>query len=282
MSLINKGYNAIHKIAYKGFVSLDSFVNARWHSDPYGTETHASVEEYYALASKAKKNTSSAVCDFESEKGFTIDLEWLDELALHTQIVKKTSTLSYIHGRIIYTALMDYLKKNKHSRLNIIETGTARGFSALCMAKALEDSCVEGLIATFDIIPHHEAMIWNCIDDHEGPKSRSQILSRWQALVDRYILFHQGYSRVELPKVQLDRVHFAFLDGAHGYEDVMFEFSQIRDKQYTGDIIIYDDYNKIQFPGLVRAVDEICSKNSYSRLDIKPDGERAYVIAIKK
>ena len=149
------------------------------------------------------------------------------------------------------------------------------------MAKALEDSNAEGLIATFDIVPHHQSMIWNCIDDHEGPKSRSQILSRWQGLVDRYILFHQGYSRVELPKVQFDRVHFAFLDGAHGYEDVMFEFSQIRDKQRCGDIIIYDDYNKVQFPGLVRAVDEICLKHSYSRVDIITDSDRAYVVGVK-
>ena len=74
---------------------------------------------------------------------------------------------------------------------------------------------------------------------------------------------------------------FAFLDGAHGYEDVMFEFSQIRDKQKSGDIIIYDDYNKVQFPGLVRAVDEICLKHSYSRVDINTESDRAYVIAVK-
>ena len=107
-------------------------------------------------------------------------------------------------------------------------------------------------------------MIWNCIDDHEGAKTRAQILSPWQPLIDQYILFHQGYSRIELPKVQLDRVHFAFLDGAHGYDDVMFEFKQIENKQQMGDTIIYDDYNS-DFPGLVRAVDEICTKYSYSK-----------------
>ena len=281
MSIKSKLLGATQKFYFWLYIKLDKTVNARWYSDPYGQETHASLNEYRALASKAKENTSSVVSDFEREKGFTVDPDWLDELALHTQVVKKTSPLSYVHGRIIYTTLMEYLENNKHPRLNIIETGTARGFSALCMAKALEDSNAEGLIATFDIIPHHRTMIWNCIDDHAGPKSRSEILSPWQDLVDRYILFHQGYSRVELPKVQFDRVHFAFLDGAHGYEDVMFEFSQIRDKQKSGDIIIYDDYNKVQFPGLVRAVDEICLKHSYSRVDIITDSDRAYVIAVK-
>jgi predicted O-methyltransferase YrrM len=177
---------------------------------------------------------------------------------------------------------MKYLKKKNVARINIIETGTARGFSALCMAKALKDSYQEGLIITFDIIPHHKKMFWNCIDDLDGQKSRAQILTPWQALIDRYILFHQGYSRLELGKVQFDRVHFAFLDGAHGYNDVMFEFTQIKDKQHSGDIIIYDDYNKNLFPGLVKAVDEICSMHSYKRVNINTGSEREYVIAIKK
>ena len=282
MRLISEIYNFIHKIAYKSLVCLDSFVNARWYSKPYGTKPHASKKEYLALAEIAKKNTSNKIFEYEKKYGYMINTIWLNNLALHTQIVKKKSTLSYVHGRIIYTTLMEYLRKNKTTRINIIETGSARGFSALCMAKALEDSQREGLIITFDIIPHHKKMIWNCIGDHDGQKTRAQILSPWQGLIDRYILFHQGYTRLELAKVQLDRVHFAFLDGAHGYEDVMFEFSKIRDKQHSGDVIVYDDYNKNQFPGLVKAVDEICLRNSYKRIDINGDSERAYVIAIKK
>ena len=93
MGLIDKSYGIIHKFAYKSYVSIDMFVNARWYSDPYGTQTHASSEEYLQLAKEAKKNTSSVVSDYENEKGFVIDLEWLDDLALHTQIVKKESTL---------------------------------------------------------------------------------------------------------------------------------------------------------------------------------------------
>ncbi len=281
MSLSKKIYIVIHKIAFRFYIFLDSFVNAQWYANPFGLKPHATEEEYKDLAKLAKNNISKVVSEYEASKGFIIDTEWLDELALHTQIVKKKSELSYIHGRIIYTTLMNYLKSNSSPRINIIETGTARGFSALCMAKALQDSNFIGLITTFDILPHHQKMIWNCIDDHSGPKSRSELLFPWQDLVDKYILFHQGYSRVELSKVQLDRVHFAFLDGAHGYKDVMSEFYQIKDKQESGDIIIYDDYNKVQFPGLVKAVDEICLNYAYERVDITPDSERAYVIAIK-
>ena len=76
-------------------------------------------------------------------------------------------------------------------------------------------------------------------------------------------------------------MNFAFLDGAHTYDDVMFEFFSIKEKQLQGDMIIYDDYNNLAFPGIVKAVDEICSCYGYSRIDIMTEDERGYVIAKK-
>ena len=46
-------------------------------------------------------------------------------------------------------------------------------------------------------------------------------------------------------------------------------------------MIVFDDYNKKEFPGLVKAVDEICIKYAYDRHDIKPHSDRKYVIATK-
>ena len=103
MRLISEIYNFIHKIAYKLLVCLESFVNARWYSKPYGTKLHASRNEYYALAERAKKNTSNIIFEYEKKNGYAINTLWLNKLALHTQIVKKKSSLSYLHGRIIYT-----------------------------------------------------------------------------------------------------------------------------------------------------------------------------------
>ena len=57
------------------------------------------------------------------------------------------------------------LGENNNS-INIIETGTVRGFSALCMAKALSDAKFEGSIFTIDVLPHDKKMFWNCAADH--------------------------------------------------------------------------------------------------------------------
>ena len=73
---------------------------------------------------------------FESLKNdFDFDYQklkdFIDKLALSTQIVIKESKMLYLHGYLLYVALDEYLKKNPAiDFVNIIETGTARGFSA--------------------------------------------------------------------------------------------------------------------------------------------------------
>jgi hypothetical protein len=62
----------------------------------------------------------------------------------------------------------------------------------------------------------------------------------------------------------------------------MFEFEQIYKYQKIGDMIIFDDYSKSKFPGLVLAVDEICKDYSYDRVILKASNDRNFVLATKK
>ena len=267
-------------------VILDRITNSIWYNNPFGNKPIGSEEDYLKLADKAKNQNYSEVKFYEDNKGVAIDKFWLDNLALYTKITIKKSELCYAHGRILYTTLSNYLSKKSKKlckeKIFILETGTAKGFSAICMAKALKDNNKDGLIVTFDVIPHNIKMFWNSISDIiNGPQTRAQLLKNWKSLCQKYILFHQGYTRLELAKVQLERIHFAFLDGAHTYNDVMFEFNQIQNKQNSGDIIVYDDYCQKNFPGIVKAVDEICKNNNYNKEIIRSSSERAYVIATK-
>jgi hypothetical protein len=124
-------------------------------------------------------------------------------------------------------------------------------------------------------------MYWNCIDDCEKKKSRAELLEPWQALVDNYIIFMEGDSFINLKNLQASRIHFAFLDGAHKYSDVFYEFSTIASHQKDGDIIIFDDYNIKQFPGLVKAVNEGCHELKYDKKIVNIGSDRSYVIATK-
>ena len=284
-SLSNRLLNIVSRKLTPVRRKLEYLNNAHWHDWPFGHEPRASKDEYIRLAKEVRKLTYPEIDKYEQKMGFAIDTEWLHELALHTQVVIKKSPLCYAHGRVLYTALSKYLSERQTTsstdRLTIWETGTARSFSALCMAKALNDQQCAGTILTFDVLPHNTTMYWNCIDDFDKPKTRAELLQPWQSLVQNFILFHQGDTRLELPKVKAERIHFAFLDGGHTYEDVIFEFNQIRRHQRPGDIIVYDDYTPDQFPGIVRAVDEICDTYNHQCEVLKAHASRGYVVAVK-
>jgi predicted O-methyltransferase YrrM len=261
--------------------ATDRWAARYWHSFPFGNEMKAPPDVYLSLWEKEKQAPYPEIDEFEKKTGFSIDPEWLHNLALHTQIVIKTSPLCYQHGRVLYSTLRRYIQSNTAASITIFETGTARGFSSVVMAKALADEKKPGKIITFDVLPHHVSMYWNCIDDKNGPQTRAQLLSPWSEIANSYITFIEGCSRINLPKIQPGRINFAFLDGAHGYNDVMFEFETVAAKQTAGDVIVFDDYNADLFPGVVKGVDTGCQTLGYSKEIIHGRGNRHYVIATK-
>lgn len=267
--IMNKFQKLLSKIIAILVPFLDKIVYNQYFNQPFTNTPLSNLQTYYDLAQSAEKNTYSIddVDLLEKNTGHSINKDWLNSLALSTQIVIKKSDLNYAHGRVLYSVLRNYLSTLNQdlTKINIIETGTARGFSAICMAKALADSGFEGSILTFDVLPHFKKMFWNCALDHtKGQQSRQSLLGYWNDLVERYIIFIQGYTRHTLPKIALPRVNFAFLDGAHNYKDVLFEFDTISSVQKKGDIIIFDDYNKKKFPGVVKAVNYINNQKKYN------------------
>lgn len=284
--------NRIRKIISKVFEIILPFIDKmaylRYFNNPFSNYPISTVKNYQKLAKISEINTYSIedVDLIEKENGYSINKDWLNSLALLTQVVVKRSELNYAHGRILYSVLRKYLssfKSDSYRSINILETGTARGFSAICMAKALSDSKFHGSIFTVDVLPHDKEMFWNCVADHtSGKQTRKNLLSNWSELTDRYIIFIQGFAKHILPKIGLKRVHFAFLDGAHTYDDVLFEFNNISKHQKEGDIIIFDDYNESDFPGIVKAVKYIESKMEYKIKFVKNKNTlRDYAIAKK-
>ena len=117
---------------------------------PFGTKPYAQKHVCLNLAENAQKEVYYEIDDFEEQTGFAIDSNWLNELALHTQIVVKISPLCYAHSRVLFSALSKYLAKDlpdSSAHLTIWEIGFARGFSAICMAKALDVQNRSGTIS---------------------------------------------------------------------------------------------------------------------------------------
>ncbi len=252
-----------------------------FHDYPFGREPRANREAYLTIWERAKREPYPVIDEYEKKLRFHIEDEWFHALALHTQVVIKESEICYQHGRLLYTTLSDYVHQNGFSHVNILETGTARGFSSLCMAKALKDRNVEGKIATIDPLPHYVSMYWNCIDDLDGVKTRRELISNYSDLTSGYIVFLEGTSKDLLERLELSRIHFAFLDGSHKYEDVAYEYSYILPRQKKGDIIFFDDHQPELFPGIVKAVQELEATNNYGITTIEANSQRGYAIAEK-
>ncbi len=260
---------------------VNKYAERNWYSSPLTKKPKGTKEDYLKLAAKAKLIQFPLVDQIETENHFRIDNQFLDNLALHTQVGIKKSDICYQHGRLLYSFLRMYISKNEIVNINVFETGTAKGFSAIVMAKALADSNIQGKIFTFDVLPHTHKMYWNTIDDTEGKKTREELLKEYKYLIDNHIVFHQGNTKTELKRTHIPRIHFAFLDAVHDYSHVLTEFNYLINKQQKNDIIFFDDYSETQFPGVVKAVDEICFKNNYSKRIIKISNNRTFVIAEK-
>ena len=253
-------------------------------NNPLTNKPQMTKSYYLNLADDASKKIYKEVDIFEAKSNYKIDQNWIDELALATQVVNKDSEICYAHGRILYSSLRKrIIQLNKEKNVCIFETGTARGFSSLCMAKAIHDSNISGKIITLDQLPHGQLIYWNNIFDHtKGKISRKKLLENWKFLSEQYIIFLTGDSRVLGNSLNFNRVHFAFLDGCHTYEDVFFEFNVIQKHQETDDIIIFDDYTNNYYNQVVKAVDEICDKFMYDKQLIKLNEQRCLLVATKK
>jgi len=248
--------------------------------NPFGNKILATKDYYLSIHEKAKNEKFLEIDILENSTGFNIDKSWLDKLALHTQVVKKKSAINYQHGRVLYSLLRKYIQDQNINYINILEVGTARGFSSLCMSKAIIDSKINGNISTIDIISNKNKIYWNCVDDHEGKKSRKELLSPWGKEL-KNINFLTGPSSLILKKITYDRINFAYIDGMHDDFNVRKEFKFISLRQTKGDFIIFDDYST-NFPDIVRFVNQIREDEIYEIKIVSSTKDRSYAILEKK
>ena len=247
---------------------------------PFGIMRWAQREIYFKIYEKVLNNNYPEIDNYEDKLDKKIDINWLNKLALQTQVVIKKSSINYQHGRILYAELCNYIQKNSISNVIILETGTARGFSSVCMSKAITDCELDGEINTIDILPNNKKIYWNSISDIDGKKTRLELLQSWNEYTDR-IIFHTGNSVRVLKNLNLNRVNFAFLDGSHNKKKLEIEFDWVMKRQLKGDIVIFDDYDPYNFKGIYDFVENLEKQNTYKIVKLFSDKNRGYAIAYK-
>ena len=151
------------------------------------------------------------------------------------------------HGLLIYKLARGVGRRG--GPLVTLDIGTARGFSALSIARAILDEGTRGHVYSVDVVDHDEPREWHIAkqldDELEGgpPMSRSQIWKRWFAEESAVVSPITGRSVDVLAGWPHGSIDLAFLDGSHDYADVKAELALLDSLMAERSAIVMDDYH---------------------------------------
>lgn len=194
-------------------------------------------------------------------------LDRIDSDGRMLSMVSNKQYPDWIHGYLI-SSLIASLEPSAGPFL-MLDLGTARGFSALTMGRALQGQGLPGLVISMDFLPHNRQMFWSSPVDINGKISRGQIWDRMNAPSN--IVFLEGPISQSLRRLEVRSINLAFLDSQHSTEQVGFELSYIIARQTKGDLIVLDDFGP-EFPGVSAAAKQYLS-NYESYVFRQPKGK---------
>ena len=153
------------------------------------------------------------------------------------------------HGLLLYKLLI-----SKHSNCSghpilSLDVGTARGFSAITMARAMLDANIQGRIFTIDIIDQHEPRNWHVAKQQNDEPlagvqiARSKIWRQWYEDEAKVISPITGRSSEVLESWNHGDIAFAFIDGDHRYHAVKADLELLDALMAEGGQIVLDDYH---------------------------------------
>jgi hypothetical protein len=174
--------------------------------------------------------------------------------------------INYERGILLYALVAKYKPQN------VLEIGTAKGYSTLCMAWAMHDYDIPGTIYAIDPVldTKFEIEINGEIDILTTPQLWEKIApSEWISKIKPIA----GYSGEIMHKHKFPQIDFAYIDGHHVYEAVKHDFYAFLKTSSKDFRILFDDYALSD--GVTNFIDNDISKN-FDGLLIKTDTEHSY------
>jgi len=227
--------------------------------------------DYQAAFNLERMQLYPMVSEFEDGLGYAVDRERLEGAARVLACPLKAHPPNWQHGRVLYAAARKYLAHTTEP-VSFLDIGTAKGFSALCLAWAIADADVRGTVVTVDVIDPHGRIFRNSVADLGGLKTLYELLSDWPE--STHIEAHKCPGVLWLEK-HPERIHFAFVDGKHTGSVVWHEGLLLAEHQQPGDVVIFDDVDR---PDVWDAVQRLKAYKA-QRITILP--HRAYAVAVR-
>ncbi len=233
----------------------------------------------YEDAFNRERHSSYPIIDaYERQMNYAIERTKLEEMARTLACPVKVNPPNWQHGRVIYATLCRYLGSVRpdHS-CQLLDIGTAKGFSACVMAHAIADSGSMCSVVSVDIVDPQQRVARNSIGELDGLKTVPEFVAPFISDVNVDVSFLGRGSRPWLQWALSQNLHvpFAFVDGKHTYEAVAYEAHALAQLQRQGDIVIFDD---CQIDPVWRAVSQL---REYD-LRYLTAGQRKYAIAVRR
>lgn len=240
--------------------------------------THGKAE-YDAAFAREREVIYPAVDEFETRYGFGIDPGFLLDAARVLACPVKVNPPNWQHGRVLYAALRDYFSRNPLPTC-VLDIGTAKGFSAVCMARAIDDAGRADRVLSVDIVFPSARVRRNSVLEVSGAVLELFTIEEFTRpfLGRTRPTFVGDGAKAWLLDCYRQGLHvgFAFVDGKHTYEAVQDECRMLSKMQRAGDVIVFDDAN---LPQIAAAIGTLGRKYQLTPLRILPN--RAYVLADK-
>lgn len=227
-----------------------------------------------------RKNVYPFIDAFEEVCGFAIDKDWLERAAKVLACPVKKKPPSWQHGRVLYAIARRMLDNEPAApRQFWVDIGTAKGFSAAVMCKAMGDAGFVGAVNSIDVVDPKARVPRNSIEDTTGAEFKTV-----QELVEPFLrasatVHFIGMSSHDwfksLPKNL--RINLAFVDGKHTAEAVLRDAKSIIKRQQLGDVIVFDD---LQIPNVESAID-VAPLESYVVTKHWSKEDRGYAVACR-
>ncbi len=179
---------------------------------------------------------------------------------------EKLYVINYERGILLYSIIA------KYKPLNVLEIGTAKGYSTLCMAWAMDDYDIPGTIYTID--PALDIKFEIKIDDEINVLTTPQL---WKKIAsDKWLSKIKplsGYSGEVMDKYKFPKIDFAYIDGHHVFEAVEHDFYASLNVFSNNFYILFDDYALSD--GVTKLIDDDVSTN-FDGVLIKTNLKRQY------
>lgn len=232
---------------------------------------------YLAAFEKERQVEYPQVTALEVRLGFAAPIEPLLAAARDLACPLKVNCPNWQHGRVLYALLRGYLSEERQHG-QVVDIGTAKGYSAVVMAWALRDGERRSLpLFSVDIVDPFERVARNSIAELEGLKTVPEFVE--PHLHGAPAPNFRGGGSIAWLKNAVSghrRIGFAFVDGKHDPRVVHDEIDLIARCQAPGDHCVFDD---MQIEGLRQ---QVRRQKHYAIEFLEVLPKRSYALGIRQ